>query len=161
MYRIYTRKLFLKGRSFLLTAVPEDLDVKGDFLEIYKGEGYKILLSTSLEDLSYNAEVKVIWLPDEQSISTIFLFGEKRRVADLLIKAAKEIRIGISKTICFKDGCRKPASYYAIKNGSAWYACSKEHMSDMTTQGVPLNESDYKPILLEADRFISQKSSSS
>lgn len=145
--KLYRREIMLKEKKYLLYAFPDFLIPRGETEPLYRSGGYSFILKPAEEPLKFKEplSLRVVSLPDEHSIFTMFLFGEKRRIADEMVEIARRKRAARSRVKCFHPGCRKDALFYVDKppEEGCWFACSKEHMSDKTTQGFPAKETEY------------------
>lgn len=142
----YAREITLTGRSFSLYAIPEEITIEAEHLSLRQSMGYEFSIFQLETPPKLPEDLKLIWLPIEESFLTALLFGERRAIVDEMNEAIKDVRKGLTKTKCFLKGCMKEARFYAEREGSTWYACDKEHMSKTTTTGLPLKESDYNKL---------------
>lgn len=149
--KIYVQEVIINGGRKYIYVYKEDMD-----LDIGSAEaglsinGYRLVAGDKYVEPE---GVRIVRLPGEQSILSfyplILLKGLRaRKVIDLINWYVRILRGKGSRVLCFYQGCRRPAKYYAVpKEGLArgcWYACGPGHFSEKTTMGYPLSREDYR-----------------
>ncbi|MFN3621848.1 MAG: hypothetical protein ACK4TI_03065 [Nitrososphaerales archaeon] len=155
MRRCYVRQAYIHEKKVAIYAVPEDLEVSDEVVE--KVCGYAFVIKPADTPPKFKAnDVKIIKLPDENSLLTFFpfeyLLGDKVKIVRVMDELLRKYRGGGSYVTCFYKGCRRRAVFYAesplgLTKGGCWYACSKEHFSNLTSKGYPIKEEDFRRLI--------------
>ncbi len=149
---VYYRRVRAGGKTYGIYATKGDTNGRLG-LEVHEENGYRLFIREEQgpDQGVTEGKVKVIPLPDEQAWSTFFpldffLLGRKRVVAHVMDRLTQRLRAGGSPVKCFSKGCRKQALFYveAPNFGGTWYACSEQHMSNVTAKGIPITRESYK-----------------
>lgn len=149
---VFLRRIRAAGGWFTIHAVPSSMTFGGQGKMVEEAEGYRFYVVPDGAPLHLTPDIKFTALPDEQSIATLWLWGERRRITTKMVELAQRLRAGLSPVKCFVKGCRKNAVLYAkppSDEGGSWYACSRDHVSKTSTKGWPLREEDYRLIGIE------------
>ena len=154
--KIYFRTVRAGGKNYIIYASSGEMDEQLG-VEVHQENGYRFFVREEQGTSKTGTEGMddVAQLPDEQSWSTffpldVFLLGRKRLVVHAMDRITQKLRAGSSPVKCFYKGCRRQALFFteAPNSGGSWYCCGEQHMSDITTKGIPIPKENYKPIRL-------------
>jgi len=160
--RCYVRYAYVDDKKVALYAIPTDVELDGEYKAVDKVDGYMYLIRPPDSPPKFKKSVRVITLPDENSLLSFFpfeyLLGHKLKVVKVMDEVLRRLRGGSSYVTCFYKGCRKRALFYAesplgLSEGGCWYACSKEHFSTTTSKGHQIRMEDYKR-LMNVDEYL-------
>jgi len=165
MSRCYVRYVYINNKKVAIYAIPEDVELNGEYKTVDEVDGYTYLIKQIDSPPKFKSSVKIVKLPDENSLLSFFpfeyLLGRKLKVVKTIDEILRRLRGGSSYVTCFYPGCRKRALFFAesplgLSRGGCWYACSKEHFNTTTSKGYPIKIEDYKR-LLNIDEYIEVK----
>jgi hypothetical protein len=148
MEKVFRQELYINGSRVYIYVTKRRIEELSETVYV-DDDGYFIYVSSSE---MVPKGFKLVKLPSEQSLLSFFplslLYGkDAMKAMDIISSYAKIIRSRGTKVLCFHDGCKKPARFYAIApgglDGGCWFACSEEHFNEKTSKGIAINHQDY------------------